>query len=299
MASSSGIDDAISVGKLCWELYSKVYKVSRDAPEELRGLSQELGNLHNTIQLLTEELKDEGSTLLQSGEVRISSVRRIMEQSEETLNKMQRLSERYVELQTPADAREKRRTFRILWDQLKYSRELHNINDLRSKLMLHNSQLTLILQGAQNSSLERIEKQNAQTDKKLDELRQMFTSDRAARDRPLLTAPLDPDIVLELTNIFLQKAESDNRPWASIGIDDWLQAGRWWLMKAQSQLDANNQHDAKSTTYNQGYANLLKACWILTDIIAIHPQRTHIGSSNDQRAYYIQRFAQVGNPGGH
>jgi hypothetical protein len=49
-----------------------------------------------------------------------------------------------------------------------------------------------------------------------------------------------------------------------------------------------------SATYNQGYLNLLKACWILTDIIAIHPQRTHMGASNDRRAYHIQRLTQVG-----
>jgi hypothetical protein len=47
----------------------------------------------------------------------------------------------------------------------------------------------------------------------------------------MLTAPLHPNVLMELTDVFLQKAESDNRPWASIGIDSWLQAGQWWLMK--------------------------------------------------------------------
>lgn len=82
-----------------------------------------------------------------------------------------------------------------------------------------------------SSSLERIEKQNAQTDKKLDELRELIVSNPAQRDLPMLTAPLHPDILMELTDVFLQKAESGNRPWASIGIDNWLQAGQWWLMK--------------------------------------------------------------------
>lgn len=84
---------------------------------------------------------------------------------------------------------------------------------------------------AASSSLERIEKQNAQTDKKLDELRRLFMSSRTPQDGPRLTAPLDPNTLMELTNIFLQKAELDNRPWASIGIDSWLQIGQWWLMK--------------------------------------------------------------------
>ncbi|KAL7937149.1 hypothetical protein V8C35DRAFT_294889 [Trichoderma chlorosporum] len=289
MSFGFGIGDFIAVGELCWKLYSQVYKVSRDAPEELRGLNQELGSLHNTIQLLLEELKDEDSVLIRSGDARLNTVRRVMSRSEETLKKMQQFSERYAELQTPSVGREKRRILRIYWDQLKYSRELHTINDLRAKIMLSNSQLSLILQGAQNSSLERIEKQNTQTDKKLDELRQLLMSGQASRDRPMFAAPLDPNALMELTDIFLQKAEFDNRPWASIGIDSWLQAGQWWLMRAQSQLGTTHEDQA---VYYQGYANLLKACWILTGIIAIHPQRTHMGTSNDRRAHYIQRLTQ-------
>ncbi|KAL6700962.1 hypothetical protein J3F84DRAFT_344450 [Trichoderma pleuroticola] len=293
MSFGFGIGDFIAVGELCWKLYSQVYKVSRDAPEELRGLNQELGNLHNTIQLLVEELNDEDSVLKRSGDVRINLVNRVMSQAEETLKKMQQLSKRYAELQAPTKGRERRLNPRIYWDRLKFSQELHTINDLRAKIMLHNSQLALTLQGAQNSSLERIEKQNTQTDKKLDELRQLFMSDRTQRDRPMLTAPLDTNALIELTDVFLQKAEFDNRPWASISIDSWLSVGQWWLMKAESQLGNAPQTQEFHATYNQGYANLLKACWILTSIIAIHPQRTHMGSSNDRRAYHIQRLTQA------
>jgi hypothetical protein len=49
----------------------------------------------------------------------------------------------------------------------------------------------------------------------------------------MLTAPLDPNTLMELKNVFLQNAESDNRPCASIGIDNWLQIGQWWLMKVE------------------------------------------------------------------
>ncbi|KAM0523921.1 hypothetical protein ACHAPE_001174 [Trichoderma viride] len=137
MSFGFGIGDLIGVAELCWKLYSQVYKVSRDAPEELRGLNQELGNFHNTIQLLLEELKDTDSIVFNSGDVRIDTVRRVVSQSEETLRKMQQLSERYAELQTSSTAQEKRRMLRIYWDRLKYTRELHNINDLRSKVREH------------------------------------------------------------------------------------------------------------------------------------------------------------------
>lgn len=137
MSFGFGIGDFIAVGELCWKLYSQVYKVSRDAPEELCGLNQELGNFHNTIQLLLEELNDNNSVLFNSGDVRIDTVRRIMSHSEETLKKMQQLSDRYADLQTSSTAQEKRRMLRIYWDRLKYTRELHNINDLRSKVREH------------------------------------------------------------------------------------------------------------------------------------------------------------------
>ncbi|KAK1255412.1 hypothetical protein MKX08_009407 [Trichoderma sp. CBMAI-0020] len=151
MSFGFGIGDFIAVGELCWKLYSQVYKVSRDAPEELRGLNQELGNFHNTIRLLIEELKDRDSVLRNSGDARIDNVRRVMSHSEETLKKMQQLSERYADLQSSSTAQDKRRMLRIYWDRLKYTRELHSINDLRSKVMLHNSQLALVLQGAQKT----------------------------------------------------------------------------------------------------------------------------------------------------
>ncbi|KAM0264892.1 hypothetical protein ACHAQJ_000408 [Trichoderma viride] len=76
MASSPGID------------FVEVYTVSREAPEEFRGLSQELGNLYNTIQLSTGELEDKDSTLSQSRDVRISTMNRLMLQSEEALKNM-------------------------------------------------------------------------------------------------------------------------------------------------------------------------------------------------------------------
>lgn len=64
--------------------------------------------------------------------------------------------------------------------------------------------------------------------------------------------------------------------------------------QAQSQLAAAPQVEEEKAKYNQGYADMLKACWILTDVIRIHPQRSHMGASNDRRAHHIQRLTQVG-----
>jgi hypothetical protein len=59
--------------------------------------------------------------------------------------------------------------------------------------------------------------------------------DRRSRESPLLKGPLDEEALAELSAAFLKSAETDNRPWASIGIDDWLQAGKWWLLKVPDE----------------------------------------------------------------
>jgi hypothetical protein len=37
----------------------------------------------------------------------------------------------------------------------------------------------------------------------------------------------------------MAKAEVNGRSWSSIGIDDWIQAGKWWLMKVRT--DSSNK----------------------------------------------------------
>lgn len=38
-----------------------------------------------------------------------------------------------------------------------------------------------------------------------------------------------------LNAALMQNAEIGQRRWASIGVDEWIQAGRWWLLKVMSQ----------------------------------------------------------------
>ncbi|KAH7207543.1 hypothetical protein BKA60DRAFT_624307 [Fusarium oxysporum] len=256
MSFGFGVGDFIAVGELCWKIYTRVYKVSRDAPEELRALIQELGNLSNTMTLLNEEFRDTEEWVKRAGERRLEYTCKVMRQAKETLQKMDRLANKYAELGMGDSSEGSRRSFRIQWNRIKYALEVSSINELRSKFMSHNFQLTLLLQGAQNSSLERIEKQQTQTDIKLEELRNVMISERSSRESPLLNAPLDTEVRAELSAAFLRSAETGNRPWATIGIDDWLQAGKWWLLKiAKISLETFPSfdfqlHDVEGCTMN-------------------------------------------------
>ena len=86
---------------------------------------------------------------------------------------------------------------------------------------------------------------------------------------PMLSAVNEKSSQIILSQMFLKEAEK-LRPWTAIGFDDWLGAGRWWLLKAQTQLYAET---AAKTIPAQAYADLLKASFIIVDIFPKHPSR--------------------------
>ncbi|KAF5603515.1 hypothetical protein FPCIR_1256 [Fusarium pseudocircinatum] len=257
MSFGFGVGDFIAVGELCWKIYTRVYTVSRDAPEELRALIQELGNLSNTVNLLNEEVQDQEEWIKRAGERRLEYTCKVMGQVKATLQKMDRLADKYAELGKGHGLEGSRRPFRIQWNRVKFAFEVSSINELRAKL---------------------------------DELRRLMIGHRISPEGPLLNAPLDEEDRAELSAAFLRNAEMSNRPWASIAIDDWLQAGKWWLLKVRSQM---NRLTEGTEIKVHAYINLLKACWILADIVSIHPQRVHLGASNDRRNEDIRNFSQV------
>ena len=57
-------------------------------------------------------------------------------------------------------------------------------------------------------------------------------------------------------------------------MTQWIDTGRWWLQGCELELDALAANDVQIDTST--YASLLKASWILVDIIACHPQVSFI-----------------------
>ena len=86
---------------------------------------------------------------------------------------------------------------------------------------------------------------------------------------PMLSAVNEKSSKVILSQRFLKEAER-LRSWTAIGFDDWLGAGRWWLLKAQTQLYTEA---AAMTIPAQAYADLLKASFILIDIFPKPPSR--------------------------
>ncbi len=65
-----------------------------------------------------------------------------------------------------------------------------------------------------------------------------------------------------------------SQPWNTIGVDQWIGAGQWWLLRAKLELRTPEQIVAPAA-----YANLIKAGWILADVIPCHPQFPSISAS--------------------
>jgi len=74
---------------------------------------------------------------------------------------------------------------------------------------------------------------------------------------------------LLLSQAFMKEAEI-TRPWVAIGFNEWIQAARWWLMKAQSTLYSDTDQKLLPV---QAFTDLLKVSFILVDIFHQHPQQ--------------------------
>jgi hypothetical protein len=112
-----------------------------------------------------------------------------------------------------------------------------------------------------SSSLERIEKLSNRMLHNIDSIQDMIGT-------PKLSGITDKSYQLLLPQAFMMEAEA-SRPWLVIGFDEWIRAGRWWLLKAQSTLYIS---DTKALP-PQAFADLLKASFILVDVFPGHPQR--------------------------
>ena len=88
---------------------------------------------------------------------------------------------------------------------------------------------------------------------------------------------IDDDIFKTSLSAALMKSAEATQPWSTIGLDQWIESGRWWLLRSQMELSAVTLPQQKVPL--AAYTNLIKASWILVDIIACHPQVPYIKAS--------------------
>lgn len=281
MSFGIAISDFIALGETARRLYTNVYKVARAAPAELGNLEKELGLLSQAIGLLVDELQDEDSVLRQAGPDRIRMVNEMKDYARETLTQLGDFSRKHnlAEVATNSGRNKLQRG----WDKLAYSKDARTIDCLRSKLVYHYSVMQLLLTSVGNSSLQRFE-----TDQKAiaTDVKDIITilagksltdaNDHLTTTPPTISGLDDAGITPLISTRFKEEAEKRGS-WLAIGIDAWVQAGKWWMMRGQLSLKGGEQHCPKPY---QAYLNLLKASWILTDVLSTWYMRTFAVDNN-------------------
>ncbi|KAH0558859.1 hypothetical protein GP486_004507 [Trichoglossum hirsutum] len=234
----------IAAGELAWKLYRDCYTIARGAPQEFQLLLGEISTLSNSLKILQEEVSDPGSTLVQAGEDRIRMVNEMVSCVNVTLKELQKVAKKYEILGTGSKGKQ-------IWVKLKCS------------------------------SLKRIESSTKALETDVADIKNYIRASSrnlsSQSSGPPLVSVVDDEVFkISLSNTLMKNAEV-LQPWSAIGADQWIQAGRWWLLKSQMELYAAPVSDHAVPL--PAYANLIKASWILVDIIACHPQLSFLNSS--------------------
>ena len=274
MSFGIAIGDVLQVGSLAWKLYRDCYKVARDAPQEFQLLVAEMSTMSNSLAMLQEETKDTESSLWQSGEGRVQLVTGMLDSIYKTLQSLEKYAQKY---DIPSSRSASKMQIRQKVRNFKWSLHRKSIEELRSKLHQQNGLLTLLLTSAGNSSLQRIQNTTTALETDVQAIRDYLTTQQGGREilTPSLSAVDDETLRSSISAILLQKAE-ESQPWTTVGVTRWIDTGRWWLQGCEIELYLINDSDSPVPT--SIYASLLKASWILVDIIACHPQVTFISA---------------------
>ena len=109
-------------------MYRDCYKIARGAPQEFQLLVGEISTLHNSLNLLQEEVKDPESAFVLAGEDRIVMVNEMIRNINNTLESLEKVARKYEILGSSSKTRQ-------LWGKLKWSIEYTGIDSLRNKVI--------------------------------------------------------------------------------------------------------------------------------------------------------------------
>ncbi|KAI9772340.1 MAG: hypothetical protein M1840_001089 [Geoglossum simile] len=274
MSYGFAVGDFVATGQLAWALYRDCYTVARGAPQEFQLLLGEITALSGSLKILQEEVDNPDSILRRSGEDRVRMVNEMVSRVNVTLRELQKVATKYTILGNGSKGKR-------IWQKLKWSVEFSSIDSLRNKLIYHNGVMNLLLTSVGNSSLNRIESSTRALETDVTEIKGYIrassrTQGNQSSEPPLVSVAGDEIFRISLSAALMKNAEV-LQPWSAIGIEQWIQAGKWWLLKSQMELYATPASGRPVSV--AAYTNLIKASWILTDIVTCHPQLMFLNSS--------------------
>ena len=136
MSLGIAVGDFIAAGDLGWRLYRQVYRVARDAPEEVQALRRVLSETADVIRIVNEDLQLPDSPIARLGPERVSLASRIADETNRILKELEKLLEKTDLLSlSSTGARASQRAFwQRNWQKLRYAKDARHMNELRAKV---------------------------------------------------------------------------------------------------------------------------------------------------------------------
>ncbi|KAE8362527.1 hypothetical protein BDV27DRAFT_159671 [Aspergillus caelatus] len=146
-SSTAGI---LTLTKLAWDLYHNCYLITSDAPEVFKQLVNELASLQGVLRALRDDVNSNASFFDDLEEGRRNTLQRCLNACFSTLQQLKELIAQYRNLGV-GDSKQ-------FWQRVKWVAQRGQIDDLKSRIMVHTCNLSLCMSSIGNSTLARIER---------------------------------------------------------------------------------------------------------------------------------------------
>lgn len=137
MPSHFGILDTPALTRVTWELYNQCHPLAKDAPDGFRNLINDLGSLQESLRALSEDVSSNEFFFEKMDASRKQTLERCLNACYQTLQRFKSLLGRYRDLGVGEG-----KTF---WQRIKWSTQRAQIEDIRSKLIVHTCNLSLCM----------------------------------------------------------------------------------------------------------------------------------------------------------
>ncbi|KAJ5225670.1 hypothetical protein N7468_006895 [Penicillium chermesinum] len=182
MSTSFGVLEIPTLTKITWELYSRCRTIAKDAPDGFRGLVTELGSLQGALRALSDDFSSNTAFFERMNDARRSTLGRCLSLCLQTLQRLTALLNRYRELGILVEGKK-------FWQEIQWITQRPQIEEIKSKIMVHTSTLSLCMSSIDNTALLHLEKKMLQAIED-DEQAMSPLGTGASRDTDTLVSPL-------------------------------------------------------------------------------------------------------------
>lgn len=137
MEENLGIADVPALTKATWEVYNQCQAFAKDAPDGFRNLVTALGTLQGVMRTLSDEVISNTAFFENMSEARRMILERCLNGCFETLTWLTRLLNEYRESGISEG--------KNFWQRIKWATQRAQVENIRSKLIVHACNLSLCL----------------------------------------------------------------------------------------------------------------------------------------------------------